>query len=37
MPTGRDALAAAVGSNGRIYAIGGSNGSILNTMEACTP
>jgi Kelch motif len=38
MPTARYLLAAATGGDGRIYAIGGFNGSgILNTVEAYRP
>src|SRR5438874_829660 len=38
MPTARTALAAATGSDGRTYAIGGFDGTnILNTVEAYTP
>ena len=38
MPTARGFVAAAVGADGRIYVIGGCNGtSILNTGEAYTP
>jgi hypothetical protein len=33
----REVLAAATGSDGRIYAIGGFNGSIINTVEAYRP
>jgi N-acetylneuraminic acid mutarotase len=34
MSTARSALAAATGRDGRIYAIGGSNGNYLSTVEA---
>ncbi len=37
MPTARDLLAAATGSDGRIYAIGGYNGGTLTTVEAYDP
>jgi N-acetylneuraminic acid mutarotase len=38
MPTARAALAAVTGTDGRIYAIGGSNaGGDFNTVEAYTP
>jgi N-acetylneuraminic acid mutarotase len=37
MPTARFGLAAATGADGRIYAIGGLYGSVLNTVEAYTP
>jgi hypothetical protein len=42
MPTGRNDLAAATGSDGRIYAIGGgkngeTGGITLATVEAYTP
>lgn len=36
MPTARASLAAATGADGRIYAIGGSNGTHLTTVEAYT-
>ncbi len=36
MPTARSGLGAAAGPDGRIYAIGGYNGAILNTVEALT-
>jgi len=37
MPTGRLGLAAATGLDGRIYAIGGNDGSIISTVEAYSP
>ena len=38
MPTARYALAGVLGPDGRIYAIGGYNGSgVLNTVEAYNP
>lgn len=38
MPTARYDVAAATGTDGRIYAIGGTNGEVaLNTVEAYTP
>ncbi len=38
MPTAREDLAAATGSDGRIYAIGGNNNNgVLNTVEAYRP
>jgi hypothetical protein len=33
MPTARKEMSAAVGNNGRIYAIGGANGAYINTNE----
>lgn len=33
MPTARKELGAALGNNGRIYAVGGTNGTYLNTNE----
>lgn len=37
MPTPRRVLAVAEGADGRVYAIGGSNGSDLTTVETYTP
>lgn len=37
LPTRRDSLAAATGSDGRIYAIGGCYSTPLSTVEAYTP
>jgi hypothetical protein len=37
MPTARNALAAVVGPDGRIYAMGGYAASILDTVEAYSP
>ena len=37
LPTRRSGLAAATGPDGRIYAIGGRDGNVLDTVEAFVP
>ena len=37
MSTSRYGLAAALGSDGRVYAIGGYHSGVLNTVEAYSP
>jgi hypothetical protein len=37
MPTARSGLGVTAGSNGLVYALGGSNGAALNTNEVYTP